>query len=98
MYAYLGSDEPDTVDSGRTNNNEFIGNTISGGAETIKLQESDDIIFTDNAFTDPDTIRFDDSTMMLMTGNTGLEDAQLKIQNGACFDPESDDDMFVPTC
>ena len=32
-----------------------------------------------------------------MSGNTGLDDVELKVANGACFDEASDDD-FTPTC
>lgn len=96
-YTYLGSDLPDVVDSGRSNNNKYIDNVISGGLETIKLKESDDMIFEDNEFTDAVTIRFDDATGMIMTGNTGLDGVTLKVANGACFDASSDSD-FTPVC
>lgn len=84
-------------DVGRSYDNTYEGNTISGGDETIKLKESDDMVFKDNIFTEATTIRFDDSTGMVMTGNSGLDDATLKVANGACFSEESDDG-FEPTC
>lgn len=85
------------VDSGRPQDNVFRDNEVSGGDETIKLKESDGTIFDNNDFSDAKTIRFDDATEMLMTGNTGLDDAELKVSNGACFDEDSDDG-FEPVC
>lgn len=96
-YTYLGSDSPDVVDSGRSNNNKYIDNVISGGLETIKLKESDKMIFEDNEFTDAVTIRFDDATGIIMIGNTGLDGATLKVAHGACFNASSDSD-FTPVC
>ena len=85
------------VDSGRSQDNIFQENTISGGLESIKLKEADGTQFIDNTFENVTTIRFDDVTETLMSGNTGLDDVELKVANGACFDEASDDD-FTPTC
>lgn len=96
-YTYLGSDDPDVVDSGRPQDNVFSDNTIIGGDETIKLKQADGTQFIDNIFENATTIRFDNSTETLMSGNTGLDDAELKVANGACFDDESDAE-YTPTC
>lgn len=85
------------VESGRSQNNVFIENEISGGDESIKLKQSDGTVFKDNNFSDTETIRFDDATEVLMKGNSGLSGVELKVTNGACFDEDSDDD-FEPTC
>lgn len=97
LYTYEGSDAPDVVDSGRSQNNQFVENEVSGGQETIKLKESDGTVFQDNDFSDATTIRFDDATEVLMVGNKGLDDAELKVANGGCFDGDSDEG-FEPTC
>ncbi|CAM9855811.1 unnamed protein product, partial [Laminaria digitata] len=96
-YTYLGSDAPDVVDSGRSQGNIFQENTIIGGLESIKIKEADGTQFIDNKFEDATTIRFDDATGTIMTGNTGLDDAELKVTNGSCFD-ESSDSEYTPTC
>ena len=96
-YSYLGSDAPDVVDSGRSQDNIFKENTFVGGDESLKIKEADGTRFIDNTFEDVTTIRFDDATGTIMTGNTGLDDADLKVANGACFDQASDAE-FVPTC
>ena len=96
-FSYLGSDAPDVVDSGRSQNNIFQDNTIVGGDESIKLKEADGTQFIDNKFEDATTIRFDDATGIIMSGNTGLDDVELKVASGACFDEASDAD-FTPTC
>lgn len=97
FFTYEGSDEPDVVDSGRSQDNVFRNNEVSGGDESIKLKESDGTVFQDNDFSDTDTIRFDDATEVLMVGNSGLDDVELKVANDACFDEDSDDG-FEPTC
>lgn len=99
VYTYEGSDAPYVVSSGRCQDNDFLGNKIEGGIETMKLQASDGTTFVENAFSDVSTIRLDDATEVLMSGNTGLNGTSfdLKIQNGGCFDASSDAG-FVPTC
>lgn len=97
FFTYEGSDDPDVADSGRSQNNVFIENEISGGDESIKLKDSDGTVFEDNDFSDTETIRFDDSTEVLMKGNSGLSGVELKVTNGACFDDDSDEE-FEPTC
>ena len=85
------------VDSGRSQDNIFQDNTIIGGLESIKIKEADGTQFIDNKFEDATTIRFDDATGTIMSGNTGLDDVTLKVNNGACFDEDSDAD-YTPTC
>ena len=97
IYSYLGSDAPDVVDSGRSQDNILRENIISGGLESIKLKEADGTQFIDNAFDNVTTIRFDNVTETLMSGNTGLDDAVVKVDNDACFD-EASDDAYEPTC
>lgn len=89
-YTYLGSDAPDVADSGRSQDNVFQENTIVGGAESIKLMDSDGTQFIDNIFEDAKTIRFTDARNTLMSGNTGLNNSKLKVANGASFDARSD--------
>ena len=96
-YSYLGSDAPDVADSGRSQDNLFQDNTIIGGLESITITEADGTQFIDNKFEDATTIRFEDATGTIMSGNTGLDDAELKVADGACFDAASDAD-YTPTC
>eukprot|EP00904_Undaria_pinnatifida_P005807 jgi/Undpi1/2356/HiC_scaffold_13.g05739.m1 len=96
-YSYLGSDLPDTVESGRSQDNIFQENTIIGGLESIKIKEADGTQFIDNTFEDVTTIRFDDAEGTVVSGNTGLDDAELKVNNGACFS-EASDAAYTPTC
>ena len=85
------------VDSGRSQDNIFKENTFVGGDESLKIKEADGTQFIDNTFEDATTIRFDDATEILMSGNTGLDDVEVKVANGACFDEDSDGD-YSPTC
>lgn len=85
------------MENGRSQDNVFSDNTISGGKESIKIKEADGTQFIDNDFDDVTTIRFDDATDTLMSGNTGLDDIEIKIRNDACFNEDSDS-IFVPTC
>ncbi|CAM9942410.1 unnamed protein product [Ascophyllum nodosum] len=99
VYTYEGSDDPDVVESGRPQNNVFSGNLIVGADEAIKLKESDDMQFLDNVFVNTTTLRFNDSTGVVMIGNSGLDldEVELKVSNGACFDGSSDSG-FEPVC
>lgn len=98
FYTYEGSDKPFVVGTGRSFDNRFVNNIVSGSPETIKLKESDRIVFQGNTFSnETTTIRFDNSTEMLMIDNKGLESAILKVAGGACFDAASDSG-FTPTC
>ena len=63
-----------------------------GGAESLKIKEADGTRFIKNTFVNATTIRFDNATETLMSGNTGLDDVELKVINGACFDGNSNDD------
>ena len=87
------------VESGRPQNNVFSGNLIVGADEAIKLKESDDMQFLDNVFVNTTTLRFNDSTGVVMIGNSGLDldEVELKVSNGACFDGSSDSG-FEPVC
>lgn len=78
---------------------EFIGNSIEGGIETIKLQQADGTIFQDNSFRNTVTMRFADTNNTVMIGNTGLNDTEVevKIRDAACFDIVSDPE-FIPVC
>ena len=96
VYTYEGTDTPDVTDSGRSQNNVFSDNDIIGGREAIKLQQADGTQFINNIVSDATTIRFDDVTEMLMEGNSGLDDAKLKVA-GACFDAASDSG-YEPLC
>ena len=89
-YSYLGSDAPDVVESGRSQDSFFQENTIIGGIETLKIMDADGTQFFGDSFEDAVTIRFDDATRTVMSGNTGLNGTKLKVQNGASFDRKSD--------
>ena len=89
-YSYLGSDAPDVVESGRSQDSVFQENTIIGGIETLKIMDADGTQFFGDSFEDAVTIRFDDATRTVMSGNTGLNGTKLKVQNGASFDGKSD--------
>lgn len=70
--------------------NLFQHNTIIGGIETLKIMDADGTQFVGNSFENAVTIRFDDATKTVMSGNTGLHGTKLKVQNGASFDKKSD--------
>lgn len=78
------------MESGRSQDNIFQENTIIGGLESIKLMDADGTQFIGNTFKDATTIRFNDATKTLMSGNIGLNNSTLKVKNGAYFDPRSD--------
>lgn len=77
--------------------NVFSDNTIDGADESIKLKQADGTQFTGNTFTKAGTVRFDDCEKTYMSGNTGLGDAEVKI-DGACFDGDSDSEKYTPSC
>lgn len=85
------------ADSGRSQDNVFSHNTITGGDETIKLTVADGTEFIENTFKSAKLMRFDDAEGTVMSGNTGLDNASLKVSNGACFDKKSDS-RFKPVC
>lgn len=85
------------VDSGRPQNNVFSDNTITGGDESIKLTVADGTEFIDNTFEGVTALRFDDSKGTVMSGNTGVNNVELRISNGACFGKISDAG-FTPVC
>ncbi|CAM9348065.1 unnamed protein product, partial [Laminaria digitata] len=99
VYTYEGTDLPWTVSSARPQDNLITGNTMIGGRETIKLTVADGTEFIDNTFEGATTVRFENSTSTVMSGNTGLDDAdlELKVTEGSCFD-QSSDPLFTPTC
>ena len=78
------------VESGRSQDNCFQENTIIGGVETLKIMDADGTQFIGNSFEDALTMRFDDATRTVMSGNTGLHGTKLKVRNGASFDETSD--------
>ena len=96
VYTYEGADAPEATDSGRSQNNVFSDNDITGGREAIKLQQADGTQFINNAFSDVTTTRFDDVTETLMEGNSGLDYAKLKVAH-ACFVAGSDSG-YQPLC
>ena len=53
--------------------------------------------FVDNTFKSAKTMRFEDCDGTLMSGNSGLGSAKLKVTNGSCFDKKSDSD-YKPVC
>ena len=89
-YSYLGSDAPDVVESGRSQNDLFQDNKIVGSLETLKIMDADGTQFIGNSFEHARTIRFNDATRTVMSGNTGLQDTELKVNNGSSFDEKSD--------
>lgn len=96
LYTYLGSDGPDVVDTGRPQNNVFDSNTILGGPQAIKLKEADGTKITNNYFEEPTKIEFNLTTGTYFTGNTGLEDAEVKATD-SCF-AESDVEELSESC
>lgn len=90
IHAFLGSDAPDVVESGRWRDNLFQENNIVGGLENVKLMNADGTQFIANAFEDAKTIRFNDARKTVMSGIVGLDNSKLKVANGAYFDPHSD--------
>lgn len=85
------------ADSGRSKNNIFSDNTITGGGESIKLTVADGTEFIENTFKSAKIIRFEDAEDTIMSGNTGLGGAKLKVSSGACFDDKSDS-RYKPVC
>ena len=85
------------ADSGRSQDNIFSDNTLSGGQETIKLTMADGTEFIDNTFKSAKTVRFEDCEGTIMSGNTGLNSVELKVTDGSCFDKTSDSD-YKPVC
>lgn len=85
------------MDTGRPQNNIFSDNIMTGGSEGIKLTVADGTEFIDNTFVDTDTIRFEDCTGTVMSGNTGLDGVELKVYDDSCFAAASDD-AYTPNC
>lgn len=97
IYTYEGSDLPWVVESGRLQNNIFSANVMIGAQEAIKLAAADGTEFTGNVFSNPTKIRFQGSTDTVISGNTGLDLVELKLEDDACFDASSDA-AFIPVC
>ena len=85
------------TDSRRSYDIIFRNNKLIGGEESIKLKEADGFEFVDNTFEDASTVRFDETEGTLMSGNTGLDDVEVKRLGGSCFDGASDSD-WTPSC
>eukprot|EP00903_Cladosiphon_okamuranus_P020616 g18926.t1 len=85
LYTYEGSDAPDVQVTGRSQYNVFDSNLVIGGPQAIKLKESDGSNVTNNVFVDPVLIEWSNSTKNVVTGNIGLEDAEVKLVEPACF-------------
>lgn len=94
---YEGSDDPWVADSGRSQDNRFTRNTLVGGLETIKLASADGTKLNGNTFQNAVKIRFENCTGTVMSNNAGLDAAELRITEGACFHRASDA-AFVPVC
>lgn len=84
------------TDSGRSQDNVFSDNKITGGQNTINLRQADGTQFIDNLFSNVTTITFEDVGDTLMKGNSGLDSADLDIKN-TCFDAASDSG-YEPLC
>lgn len=97
VYTCEGSDEPWVLPTGRPQNNVFSDNSIIGGRESIKLTFADGTEFLNNTFESADTVRFEDCTGTVMSGNTGLGAVELKVTDGSCFDGISDP-AYTPAC
>lgn len=97
VFSYVGSDDPYVSDSGRSYNSIFRNNEFVGGEESIKIKEADGFQFVDNEFSEASVVRFDETEGTLMSGNTGLDDVEVKTLGGSCFDSASDSD-WTPTC
>lgn len=78
-------------------NNTIKDNTIVGGSESIKLASADSTEFIDNTFKEVAKVIFRDATGTVMRDNAGLDDAELSISDGACFDYGCDAG-FHPRC
>lgn len=96
LYTYEGTDAPDVVNSGYSQDNIFQGNTIIDSAEAMKFKESDGNQIINNLFVDATSIQFANSSQSYVYNNTGLEDAELSVDN-ACF-AEGSDAQFEPIC
>lgn len=84
------------MDTGRSQNNIFDGNTIVGGEQSIKIKEADGTQIINNEFVDAKVAEWTDSEENLVEYNTGLDDVKVKVTD-ACFAEGSDDD-FEPEC
>lgn len=94
MYTYEGSDPPDVQVTGRSQDNVFDSNTVIGGPQAIKLKESDGSHVTNNVFSAPGLIEWSNTTRNVVTGNIGLEDAEVLLVEPACFD-ETDEEALA---
>ncbi|CAN0073378.1 unnamed protein product, partial [Sphacelaria rigidula] len=97
LYTYEGSDLPDVMDTGRSQNNIFVGNTVKGGPQSVKIKEADFTTIIDNKFEDAEVVQFQNATETFVVDNTGLDDVEIKIQEEACF-AENSDSEFKPIC
>lgn len=86
MYTYLGSDLPDTVESGFSQNNVFEANLIEGGPQSIKIKEADGTKIVGNTFIDATRIEWNMSTANVVTSNVGLDEVVEVTLTDSCFD------------
>lgn len=63
----------------------------------MKFKESDYNFITNNIFVDPGLAEFNLTTENLVTGNTGLEYAELDVSEDSCF-AEGSDSGYEPIC
>ena len=68
----------------------FQENHIVGGAETLKVMDANGTHFVGNSLEDAVTIPFDDAARTAMSGNIGLNNIKLKVDNGASLDEKFD--------
>ncbi|CAM9879543.1 unnamed protein product, partial [Sphacelaria rigidula] len=89
FYTYEGSDLPEVMDTGRNQRNVFVNNIVRGGPQSIKFGKSDHTWVITNTFEDAKIIQFEDCTETWVTNNSGLDDVEVKVQEGSCFAPQS---------
>lgn len=98
LYTYEGSDPPDVQVTGRSQDNVFESNTVMGGPQAIKLKESDGSYMINNNFSDPGLVEWSNSTGNVVTGNIGLEDAEVLLVEPACFDSTDEAALAENSC
>ncbi|CAM9950650.1 unnamed protein product [Scytosiphon promiscuus] len=92
IYLYRGSDEPMVEGSdGRPRRNHVYDNSLMSDDAVVMMRESDDNTIENNIIFGR-VSRFKDSLNTLWIGNSVPDVHEFKVEEGSCFDPESDMD------
>ncbi|CAM9422628.1 unnamed protein product [Ascophyllum nodosum] len=90
IFLYRGADEPEVEGSdGRPRHNHLYDNTLISDYQTLKIMSSDENTIEGNVMTGS-LARFTDSFDNLWVDNDIPDVFEFKMQEGACFDADSD--------